>query len=71
MSVVNKFLEVFPNDLLGVPLNRDIVFGINLILETRPISILAYRMDPTELKELKEQLKDLLEKGFIHPSMSP
>ena len=45
--------------------------GINVILGTQPISIPPYRMAPVELWELKEQLKDLLEKGFIRPSISP
>ena len=46
-------------------------FGIDLVLNTCLISIPPYRMAPAELKELKEQLKNLLDKGFIHPSMSP
>ncbi|KAH0776482.1 hypothetical protein KY290_007893 [Solanum tuberosum] len=66
-----EFSEVFPDDLLGVPLEREIDFGIDVLLHTRPISIPPYRMAPAELKELKEQLKDLLEKGFIRPSVSP
>ncbi|KAH0759938.1 hypothetical protein KY290_023431 [Solanum tuberosum] len=57
--------------LFGVPPEREIDFGIDLLPDTRPISIPPYRMAPTELKELKEQLKDLLDKGFIRPSVSP
>ncbi|KAH0643755.1 hypothetical protein KY290_033609 [Solanum tuberosum] len=71
VPVVNEFLEVFPEDLPGVPPDREIDFGIDLIPDTQPISIPPYRMAPAELKELKEQLKDLLDKGFIRPSNSP
>ncbi|WMV58889.1 hypothetical protein MTR67_052274 [Solanum verrucosum] len=63
--------EVFPDDLPGVPPEREIDFGIDFLPDTQPISILPYRMAPVELKELKEQLKDLLDKGFITPSISP
>ncbi|KAH0671214.1 hypothetical protein KY285_025427 [Solanum tuberosum] len=65
--VVSGFLEVFTDDLSRVPPEREIDFGINIL----SISIPPYRMAPAELKELKEQLKDLLEKGFIRPSVSP
>lgn len=69
--VVCEFPMVFPNDLLGVPPDRKIDFWIDLLPKTRPISIPPYMMVLAELKELKEQLKDLLDKGFIHPSVSP
>ncbi|WMV41242.1 hypothetical protein MTR67_034627, partial [Solanum verrucosum] len=68
VPVVNEFFDVFPNDLPGVPPEREIDFGIDLLPDTQPISIPPYRMAPAELKELKEQLKDLLEKGFIRPN---
>ncbi|KAH0689164.1 hypothetical protein KY289_016522 [Solanum tuberosum] len=68
VPVVKEFPEVFPGDLLGVPPEGEIDFGIDLLLDTRPISILTYRM---ALVELKDQLKDLLDKGFILPSVSP
>ncbi|CAN4115288.1 unnamed protein product [Withania somnifera] len=55
----------------GLPPKREVEFGIDLIPNTQPISIPPYRMAPAELREPKEQLKDLLEKGFIVPSMSP
>ena len=61
----------FPEDLPGVPPEREIYFGIDLLQDTQPISFCPYRMAPTNLKELKEQLKDLLDKGFIRPSISP
>ncbi len=71
VPVVNEFPEVFPEDLPRVPPEREIDFGIDLLPDTQPISIPPYRMAPAELKELKEQLKDLLDKGFIRPSISP
>ncbi|XP_070005162.1 uncharacterized protein [Nicotiana sylvestris] len=58
-------------DLSGMPPDRDIYFGIDLVPGTQLISILQYRMSPAELKELKEQLQELLDKGFICPSVSP
>ena len=58
-------LYVFPYDLPGVPPERDIDFGIDIIPNTRPISIVSYIMAPAELRQLKEQLKDLLDKCFI------
>ena len=54
-----------------IPPEREIEFGIDLLPDTQPISISPYRMAPAEFKELKEQLKDLLDKGFIRPSISP
>ncbi|XP_070036755.1 uncharacterized protein [Nicotiana tomentosiformis] len=63
--------EVFPDELLGILLDREIDFGVDVMPGTQPISILHYRMAPAELKELKEKLKDLLEKGFIRPNVSP
>ncbi|XP_075101689.1 uncharacterized protein LOC142177123 [Nicotiana tabacum] len=69
VPIVNEFPEVFPEDLPGVPPDREI--GIDLLHDTKPISIPSYRMAPAELKDLKVQLKDLLDKGFIRPSVSP
>nr|XP_009803207.1 PREDICTED: uncharacterized protein LOC104248608 [Nicotiana sylvestris] len=71
VPIVNEFLEVFPEDLPRIPPDREIDFGIDLLPGTKPISIPPYRMAPAELKELKVQLKDLLDKGFIRPSVSP
>ena len=68
---VNEFIDVFPEDLPGVPPDREIEFMIELLPGTSPISKTPYRMAPVELKELKEQLHELLEKGFIRPSVSP
>ncbi|KAH0729809.1 hypothetical protein KY289_000997 [Solanum tuberosum] len=71
VPVVNEFPDVFPDDLYGTAPEWEIDFGIDLLPDTQPISIPPYRMAPTEIKELKEQLKDLLDKGFIQPSISP
>ena len=71
VPVVCEFPKVFEEDLLEVPPKREIDFGIDHLPDAQPISILPYKMDPIELKELKEQLKDLLDKGFIKPNISP
>jgi hypothetical protein len=71
ISVVCEFLDVFPEDLLGLPSERDVEFVIELMLDTTSISRRSYRMPPNELVELKTQLQDLLEKGSIRPSSSP
>ena len=68
MSEVN---EVFPNNLPRMPPYRDIDFCTDLEHGTRPISIFSYRMAPTGLRELKAQIQELLDKGFIHLSASP
>ncbi|XP_028099027.1 uncharacterized protein LOC114298613 [Camellia sinensis] len=69
--VVKEFPDVFPEELLGLPLDTEIEFAIELIPGTGPISKAPYRMAPAELKELKEQLQELLDKSFIRPSVSP
>jgi hypothetical protein len=71
IPVVCEFPNVFPEDLHGLPLERDVEFVIELKPGTTPISRRPYRMPPNELAELKTQLQDLLEKGFISPSSSP
>ena len=71
LLVVNEFVDVFPEDLPGLPPDREIEFSIDLQPGTTPISQAAYRMAPAELKELKVQLQDLLDKGYIIPSVSP
>ncbi|XP_073221486.1 uncharacterized protein [Cicer arietinum] len=69
--VVEDFPEVFPPDVPGLPPVRDIEFSIDVTPGTGPISIAPYRMSPSELSELKNQLEDLLSKQFIRPSVSP
>ncbi|KAK5842194.1 hypothetical protein PVK06_004524 [Gossypium arboreum] len=71
LSVVNEFTDVFPEELPGLPPDREVEFTIDVIPGTAPISITPYRMAPAELKELKTQLQELLDKGFIRPSTSP
>ena len=66
--VVMEFLDVFPDEFPGKPPDREIEFYIDLVPDAQPISIPPYRM---ALAELKEQLHELLDKGFIHPSTSP
>jgi hypothetical protein len=71
IHVVHEFPDVFPDDLLGMPPERVIEFKIKLQPVTAPISKVPYKMSREELAELKIQLKDLLDKCFIHPSSSP
>ena len=71
VPVVREFLDVFPDELLGLPPTREIEFEIEVMPRTRPIFIPPYRMAHAELKELKEQLQELVDKGFIRPSTSP
>jgi len=71
IPVVCEFADVFPDDLPGLPPDRDIEFVIELQPGTAPISKRPYRMPPKELAELKIQLQDLLDKGYIRPSASP
>ncbi|XP_070011006.1 uncharacterized protein [Nicotiana sylvestris] len=71
VPIVRDFPDVFAADLLGMSPDRDIDFGIDLLPGTQPISIPPYCMAPAELKELKDQLQELLDKGFIRPSVLP
>jgi hypothetical protein len=69
--VVDEFPNVFPDDLPGMPPDRDIEFIIELLPGTTPIAKCPYRMGVNELEKLKKQIKELQEKGFIRPSSSP
>jgi hypothetical protein len=71
IPVVREFIDVFPDELPGMPPDREIEFTIDLLPGTAPISKAPYRMAPRELAELKGQLQELLDKGFIRPSVSP
>jgi hypothetical protein len=71
VPVANEFPDVFPEELAGMPPDRDIEFVIELKPGTSPIYKTPYRMTTPELAELREHVKELLEKGFIHPSSSP
>ena len=69
--VVYEYADVFPDELPGLPPHRDVDFGIELHPGTSPISMTPHRMAPVELQELRVQLQELLDKGFIRPSTSP
>ena len=71
VPVVQDFPDVFPEELPGMPPDREIEFLIELLPGTAPISKRPYRMPPNDLEEIKQQIKELLEKGYIRPSLSP
>jgi hypothetical protein len=71
IRIVCEYPEVFPKQLPGIPPDRDIEFSIELLPETAPISKRAYPMDVKDLIELKKQIEELLEKGFIRPNSPP
>jgi hypothetical protein len=71
IHVVREFLDVFPDDLPGMPPERAIEFKIKLQPGTPPIAKALYQMTSMELVELNVQLKDLQDKGYIHPNSSP
>ncbi|XP_039025457.1 uncharacterized protein LOC120158754 [Hibiscus syriacus] len=71
ISTVREFPDVFPYDLPGLPLDREVEFKIEVMSGSSPISIAPYRNALRELKELKTQLQELLDKRFIRPSVSP
>jgi len=68
--VVCNYPDVF-SEVVGFPPYREIEFSIHLMPRTQPIHKAPYRMVPTELRELKEQLQELSDRGFIRPSVSP
>ncbi|GJU82455.1 putative reverse transcriptase domain-containing protein [Tanacetum coccineum] len=71
VPIVRDFLEVFPEDLPGLPPARPVEFHIDLIPGVAPVARAPYRLAPSEMKELSEQLQELSDKGFIRPSSSP
>ncbi|KAI3827455.1 hypothetical protein L1987_01530 [Smallanthus sonchifolius] len=71
VPVVNQFVDVFPDELPGIPPDREIEFGIDLMSGAKSVAKAPYRLAPPEMKELMEQLQELLDKGFIRPSVSP
>jgi hypothetical protein len=71
VPVVQEFIDVFPEDLPGIPPDRQVEFTIDLVPGAGPVSKAPYRMAPKELQELKIQLQELLDIGFIRPSVSP
>nr|GEW18434.1 putative reverse transcriptase domain-containing protein [Tanacetum cinerariifolium] len=71
VPVIWDFPKVFPKDLLGLPLARPVEFQIDLIPGAAPVARAPYRLAPSEMKELSEQLQELSDKGFIRPSSLP
>nr|GEY34669.1 putative reverse transcriptase domain-containing protein [Tanacetum cinerariifolium] len=71
VPIVREFLEVFPEDLPGLSPTRHVEFQINLIPGVAPVARAPYRLAPSEMKELSDQLQELSDKGFIRPSSSP
>ena len=69
--MVDEFSDVFPEELLGLPPEREIEFCIDMAPRAQPVSIPPYRMAQAELTELRKQLDELLEKGFIWSNTSP
>ncbi|GKB62856.1 putative reverse transcriptase domain-containing protein [Tanacetum coccineum] len=71
IPIVQDFLEVFPEDLPGLPPARTVEFKIDLIPGAAPVAQASYRLAPSKMKELSEQLQEISDKGFIRPSSSP
>jgi hypothetical protein len=71
IPMVCEYPDVFPEELPGMPPDRGVEFVIELMPGTAPISKRPYHMPPNKLNESKEQIKILLDKGFIHSSSSP
>ena len=69
--VIYEYEDVFPDELSGLPPQRVVDFGIELHPGNSPISMTPHRMTPVELQELRVQLQELLDKGFIRPITSP
>lgn len=69
--IVQDYLDVFPDDLPGLPPKRRVEFIIDLVTRTTTTSMAPYRLAPMALTELKVQLQVLLDKDFIKPSVSP
>ncbi|GJZ33801.1 putative reverse transcriptase domain-containing protein [Tanacetum coccineum] len=71
VPIVRDFPDVFPEDLSGLPPTRQVEFQIDLVPGAAPVARAPYRLAPSEMKELSEQLQELSDKGFIRPSSSP
>ncbi|GJZ86238.1 putative reverse transcriptase domain-containing protein [Tanacetum coccineum] len=71
VPIVRHFTEVFPEDFLGITPTRQVEFQIDLVLGAAPVARAPYRLAPSEMKELSDQLQELSDKGFIRPSSSP
>ncbi|GJW05163.1 putative reverse transcriptase domain-containing protein [Tanacetum coccineum] len=71
IPVVREFPEVFPEDLLGLPPVRQVEFQIDLMPGAAPVARAPYRLAPSKMQELSNQLQELADRGFIRPSTSP
>jgi hypothetical protein len=71
IKTISEFLDVFPEEFPGMPLDREIGFVIELVLGTAPIFKRPYRMAANQLADLKEQLQEILDKGYIRLNTSP
>jgi hypothetical protein len=71
IRIMLEFPDVFPEELPGMPHERKVEFAIELIPGIAPISMRSFRVSRPELVELKKQIDELLEKGYIRPSTSP
>jgi hypothetical protein len=71
IRIVSEYPDVFLEELPGMPPDREIEFVVEVVPGTTPIFKRPYRMTANQLAELKEQLQELLDKGYIHPSASP
>ncbi|GKC16387.1 hypothetical protein Tco_1013169 [Tanacetum coccineum] len=71
VPIVKNFPEVFPEDLPGLPHTRQVEFHIDLVPGAAPVARAPYRLAPSKMKELADQLQELSDKGFIRPSSSP
>ncbi|XP_022001828.1 uncharacterized protein LOC110899246 [Helianthus annuus] len=71
VEVVNEFLDVFPEDFLGLPPEREVDFKIELYSDAKAVAKAPYRLAPTKMRELMVRIQELLDKGFIRPSVSP
>ena len=71
IPMLNEFTDVFPEEIPGLPPRRELDFTIELVPGFVPSSKDLYRMNILELNELKSQLKELIDKNYIRPSVSP
>ena len=71
IPIVSEYSEVFPEDLTGLPPDRQVEFKIDLVPGAAPIARAPFRLSPAEMKEMMSQLQQLLDKGFIRPCTSP
>ncbi|KAI3493570.1 hypothetical protein L1887_40770 [Cichorium endivia] len=71
VKIVKEYPDVFPEELPGLPPNRQIEFVIELVPGAAPVARAPYRLAPSEMEELRKQLEELLDRGFIKPSSSP